>query len=81
MQHLSSYGVPCGAVLDTAELLANEQLRAAGMIVDHHHPQWGDLRVPSCPIRLDGFTPRMEPAPATGADTAAVLSEIAARTR
>ncbi|MDX2170946.1 MAG: CoA transferase [Deltaproteobacteria bacterium] len=76
MQHLSNYGVPCGAVLDTAELLANEQLRAAGMIIDHHHPQWGDLRVPACPIRLDGFTPRIEPAPALGADTEAVLREL-----
>jgi len=81
MEHLSTFGVPCGAVLDTAELLANEQLRAAGMIVDHHHPQWGDLRVPACPIRLDGFSPRMEPAPALGADTAAVLAEIAATKR
>ena len=51
-----SFGVPCGAVLDTAELLANEQLRACGMIVDHHHPQWGDIRVPGCPIRIDGFS-------------------------
>ena len=81
MEHLSTFGVPCGAVLDTAELLANQQLRAAGMIVDHHHPQWGDLRVPACPIRLDGFSPRMEPAPALGADTAAVLAEIAATKR
>jgi len=76
MEHLSRFGVPCGAVLDTAELLANAQLRAAGMIVDHHHPQWGALRVPSCPIRMDGFTPRLEPAPALGADTEAVLAAL-----
>lgn len=76
MQHLSSYGVPCGAVLDTAELLANQQLRDSGMIVDHHHPQWGALRIPACPIRLDGFTPRLDPAPALGADTDAVLRTL-----
>lgn len=76
MEHLSAFGVPCGAVLDTAELLANEQLRACGMIVDHRHPQWGELRIPACPIRLDGFTARIEPAPALGAHTDEVLGEL-----
>ena len=76
MQHLSSFGVPCGAVLDTAELLANEQLRACGMIVDHTHPQWGALRVPGCPIRLDNFTPRLAPAPSTGQHTQEILAEL-----
>ena len=76
MEHLSKFGVPCGAVLDTAELLANEQLRASGMIVDHHHPQWGDIRVPACPIRLDDFIARIEPAPALGEHTAEVMGEV-----
>ena len=76
MQRLSAFGVPCGAVLDTAELLVNEHLRACGMIVDHVHPDWGALRVPGCPIRIDGFTPRLEPAPAIGQHTAEVLAEL-----
>jgi formyl-CoA transferase len=78
MEHLSRCGVPCGAVLDTAELLASEQLRACGMIVEHEHPHWGVLRTPGCPIRIDGFTPHMTPAPAAGAHTAEVLGELAA---
>jgi formyl-CoA transferase len=76
MEHLSRFGVPCGAVLDTTEILANEQLRACGMIIDHHHPQWGDLRIPACPIRLDNFTARIDPAPALGAHTEEVLAEV-----
>jgi formyl-CoA transferase len=76
MQHLSSFGVPCGAVLDTAELLANEHLRACGMIVDHTHPQWGALRVPGCPIRLDHFAPRMAAAPSAGQHTQEILAEL-----
>ncbi len=76
MEHLSKFGVPCGAVLDTAELLANEQLRACGMIVDHHHPQWGDIRVPGCPIRIDGFSARLDPAPGLGAHTEEVMAEV-----
>jgi formyl-CoA transferase len=76
MRHLSAFGVPCGAVLDTAELLANEQLRACGMIVDHAHPQWGTIPVPACPIRLDGSPPRLEPAPAVGQHTTEIFAEI-----
>jgi formyl-CoA transferase len=76
MEHLSKFGVPCGAVLDTAELLANPQLRAAGMVVEHHHPQWGALHIPACPIRLDGFTPRLDPSPGLGAHTDEVLAEL-----
>lgn len=76
MEHLSKFGVPCGAVLDTAELLANEQLRACGMVIDHHHPQWGDIRIPACPIRLDGFTARIEAAPGLGAHTDEVMAEL-----
>jgi len=79
MEQLSACGVPCGAVLDTAELLANEQLRACGMIVEHTHPHWGTVRVPGCPIRLDGFTPRLDPAPAAGQHTEEVLAELRAR--
>ena len=79
MRQLSACGVPCGAVLDTAELLANEHLRACGMIVDHTHPHWGTIRVPACPIRLDGFTPSMRPAPAAGEHTEQVLAELAAK--
>jgi formyl-CoA transferase len=76
MERLSAFGVPCGAVLDTAELLANHHLRACGMIVEHTHPQWGELRVPGCPIRLDGFTPRLEPAPSAGQHTDEILMSL-----
>ena len=76
MRRLADSGVPCGAVLDTAELLVNEHLRAAGMIVEHTHPQWGTIAVPGCPIRLDGCTPRLEPAPAVGQHNAEILDEL-----
>ncbi|MFQ5696738.1 MAG: CaiB/BaiF CoA transferase family protein [Myxococcota bacterium] len=63
MERLSAEGVPCGAVLDARELLANPQLRDSGMIVELEHPGWGRLALPGCPIRLDGPPPRIEPAP------------------
>ena len=70
MEHLSTFGVPCGAVLDTAELLANEQLRACGMIVDHTtrsgatcafppaRSVWTDSPPASIPPRHWASTPR-----------------------
>jgi formyl-CoA transferase len=76
MQRLSACGVPCGAVLDTAELLVNEHLRACGMIVDHTHPHWGTIPVPACPIRIDGCTTAMRPAPAAGEHTEQILAEL-----
>lgn len=79
MQRLSALGVPCGAVLDTAELLANEHLLACGMVVDHTHPHWGDLRIPNCPIRFDDFAPRLNAAPAAGQHTEEVLDELRTR--
>jgi formyl-CoA transferase len=73
MRRLSEVGVPCGAVLDTCELLANEQLQRSGMIVSLDHPAWGTLRVPGCPIRIDGCTPHIAPAPRLDEHAAAVL--------
>jgi crotonobetainyl-CoA:carnitine CoA-transferase CaiB-like acyl-CoA transferase len=50
-------------VLDTCEVLADEQLRRTGMIVHLDHPGWGELRVPGCPIRIDGCAPRIAAPP------------------
>jgi len=75
MERLSRLGVPCGAVLDTGEVLANEQLRATGMSVRHVDPQWGELFLPGCPIRIDGERPPLGPAPALGAHTEEALTE------
>jgi len=63
MEALSAEGVPCGAVLDTKELLANRQLRESGMIVEHEVPGWGRVALPGCPIKIDGAPARTEPAP------------------
>jgi formyl-CoA transferase len=75
MRRLSEVGVPCGAVLDTSELLANEQLRRSGMIVTLDHGAWGELRVPGCPIRIDGCTPRIDPAPRLDEHAESVFGE------
>lgn len=73
MERISAEGVPCGAVLDTCEVLANEHLRESGMVVEHEHPTWGKLRIPGCPIRIDGVEARLDPAPLLGAHNAEIL--------
>jgi crotonobetainyl-CoA:carnitine CoA-transferase CaiB-like acyl-CoA transferase len=68
MERISAQGVPCGATLDSRELLANEQLLATGMVFDARIPGWGDVRMPGCPIVIDGQRPRPGPAPELNAD-------------
>ncbi len=76
MERLSEFGVACGAVLDTGEVLQNRHLRESGMIVEQDQPGWGRLALPGCPIRLDGPPPPITPAPALGADTGELLGEL-----
>jgi formyl-CoA transferase len=81
MRRLSEVGVPCGAVLDTCELLANEQLLRSGMIVTLDHAGWGKVPIPGCPIRIDGCTPRIVPAPRLDEHGAAVFGCAATQSR
>jgi formyl-CoA transferase len=66
MERISACGVPCGATLDTQELLVNPQLVESGMIVEQSLPGWGNVRLPGCPIRIDGV--RLVPGPPPALD-------------
>ncbi len=63
--------VPCGPVLTTGEILESPKLRARGAVV-----QTGNREVLRSPMRFEGLEPRLDPAPALGADTAKVLREF-----
>jgi crotonobetainyl-CoA:carnitine CoA-transferase CaiB-like acyl-CoA transferase len=69
---LRGAGVPCAPILDVAQVLAEPQTRASGMLVKAE----GSAAMP-LPIRRHGR--RNQPggaAPAAGADTKAVLAEL-----
>ncbi|MDV9171156.1 CoA transferase [Streptomyces sp. W16] len=76
---LQAHGVPAGAVQDGRELVEHDpQLRARGFYVRKEHPVAGAFLHEGVPIRLTR-TPGgiREAAPALGADTDAVLREVA----
>jgi formyl-CoA transferase len=73
MERISELGVPCGATLDTCELLVNQHLVDSGMIAEQTMPGWGKVRVPACPITIDGQRGSIHPAPALDGDRDEVL--------
>jgi len=76
MTTLAKAGVPCGAVLDTGEVLDDPHLNAREAIVTIDHPTRGRFRVPACPIRLSASKPVTTPPPLAGQHTEEVLAEV-----
>ncbi len=77
MQAFAGKGIPCGAVLDTAEVLADPHLRERGTVFDLEHPTRGTYSMIGCPVRLSDSPFEASPAPLMGADTEAVLTSLA----
>jgi formyl-CoA transferase len=76
MALLGAAGVPCGAVLDSDEVMANEHLRGRGMIVDVEHPTRGRMATPASPIRLSASSTQVARAPLLGEHNAEVLGKV-----
>jgi formyl-CoA transferase len=73
---LGKAGVPCGAVLDTGEILDDPHLNARGQIHTIEHATRGRFRLPGCPVHLSASEAPTTPAPLAGEHTAQVLSEV-----
>jgi crotonobetainyl-CoA:carnitine CoA-transferase CaiB-like acyl-CoA transferase len=73
---LGAHGVPCGPVNDVAHALEDPQVTAREGVFTYEHPRLGTVRGPASPLRL-GERPDYRPGPARGADTRAVLREVA----
>jgi formyl-CoA transferase len=76
MRLLGAAGVPCGAVQDTGEVLADPHLREREMIVDLDYPTRGTYKTVGCPIKLSDSPPQVTRPPLLGEHTAEVLREL-----
>jgi formyl-CoA transferase len=80
MQAFAEKGIPCGAVLDTAEVLADPHLRERGTVFDLGHPTRGTHPMIGSPLRLSDSPFATVPAPLLGEHTEAVLTSLAGYT-
>jgi formyl-CoA transferase len=66
MKILAGAGVPCGACLDTGEVLGDPHLRERDMIVEIEHPVRGRYLTVGNPIKLSASPTTIGPAPRLG---------------
>ncbi|HEY3908642.1 MAG TPA: formyl-CoA transferase [Stellaceae bacterium] len=77
MKAFAERGIPCGKVLDTAEVLADPHLRARGTVFDLDHPTRGRFAMVGCPLRLSDSPVEPRRAPLKGEHTETVLETLA----
>jgi len=75
MRLLSAAGVPAGAVLDTMELQNDGDFERRGIMQVMQHPGCGPFKMPAWPVRHDGKTLPLAPAPLLGQHTGEILGE------
>jgi formyl-CoA transferase len=80
MKAFAGRGIVCGAVLDTAEVLADPHLRERETIFDLEHPTRGRFSVIGCPVRLSDSPVATRRAPLKGEHTEDVLRSLAGYT-
>jgi len=80
MKAFAGRGIVCGAVLDTAEVLADPHLRERETIFDLEHPTRGRFSVIGCPVRLSDSPVAARRAPLKGEHTEDVLRSLAGYT-
>lgn len=69
--------VPCSAIHDLAQVVADEQVGASGMIAPQPNPEVEGYRDLSLPLRMEGTRPRAPlPPPRSGEHTREVLAEL-----
>src|SRR5438067_7556271 len=76
MRLLGDAGVPCGAVQDTGEVLADPHLKAREMIVDVDYPTRGTYKTVGCPVKLSDSPVAVTRPPLLGEHTADLLNEL-----
>jgi crotonobetainyl-CoA:carnitine CoA-transferase CaiB-like acyl-CoA transferase len=74
---MHEHGVPCGPVVELADLGASSLVKETGIVREVLHPQLGRLREAGPAARMEGLdTITWRPAPALGAHTDEILVEV-----
>jgi CoA:oxalate CoA-transferase len=77
IERLNAAGVPCGRVMNLAEVFADPQVLAQEMVVEIEHPGYGPVRMTGFPAKLSATPAQLRrPAPALGEHTDAVLGAL-----
>jgi len=73
---LAGAGIPCGACLDTGEVMADPHLQARDMIVEVAHPVRGSYITAGNPIKLSASPTKISAAPMLGQHRQEILKEL-----
>jgi formyl-CoA transferase len=76
MTTLAGAGVPCGACLDTGEILTDPHLKAREMIVEVEHPVRGRYLTVGNPIKLSASPTTITSSPLLGEHRRPILREL-----
>lgn len=75
MRILGEQGVPCGAVLDTSELMNDPTMREREVFVEIDHPVRGKVVIPGWPVKMtDSYVP-VQTSPLLGADNETIYKD------
>lgn len=77
IQRLNEFGVPCGPVLELADVFDDPQVKDQEMAITVDHPGHGDVQMLGFPIKFaEAPSSCRLPAPELGADTESVLTSL-----
>ncbi|GAA1114515.1 formyl-CoA transferase [Kribbella jejuensis] len=76
MDKLNALNVPCGPIMSTAELIADETLAELGAVVEVEHPQRGTFKTVGCPIKLSDSPVEVQTSPGLGEHNSAIYGSL-----